>query len=187
MGKEHRKIGDILVAAGLISDLQLTEALDIQKKTGALLGEILVGEGLVSEQAICQALHSGAPGRQPRDRVDERVLGLIREDLARSTTRSRCPGPGPGPHDRAWSRCRTRSAAGRPTTAASTPVSSSSPRAPASGQGHRAITISTRRWARCSDIVSEDEGSSSPTSTNGRARGDRRADQGIVGPPSSAW
>ena len=58
MGKEHRKIGDILVAAGLISDMQLSEALEIQKKSGELLGVILVGEGLVSEIAICEALHS---------------------------------------------------------------------------------------------------------------------------------
>src|SRR5512145_2924442 len=84
--KEHRKIGDILVAAGLINDLQLAEALEVQKKTGALLGEVLVNEGLVSEQAICQALHSqlGLPVVNLEDaEVDERVLGLVREDLAK--------------------------------------------------------------------------------------------------------
>jgi len=86
MGKEHRKIGDILVAAGLISDLQLSEALEIQKKSGALLGQILVEEGLVSEIAICGALHSqlGMPVINLEDtEVDERVLGLVREDLAK--------------------------------------------------------------------------------------------------------
>jgi type IV pilus assembly protein PilB len=86
MGKEHRKIGDILMAAGLISDMQLAEALEIQKKSGKMLGEVLVSEGLVSEQAICQALHSqlGLPVINLEDTdVDERVLGLVREDLAK--------------------------------------------------------------------------------------------------------
>src|SRR5438128_1374257 len=86
MAKEHRKIGDILVSAGLISALQLEEALVTQKKTGALLGEILVGDGLVSEQAICEALHSqlGLPVVNLEDvEVDERALALVREELAK--------------------------------------------------------------------------------------------------------
>ncbi len=86
MAKEHRKIGDILVAAGLISELQLVEALEAQKKTGSLIGEILVASGLVSEQAICQALHSqlGLPVVNLEDtEVDDRVLNLVREDLAK--------------------------------------------------------------------------------------------------------
>jgi type IV pilus assembly protein PilB len=86
MAKEHRKIGDILVAAGLISLGQLEEALETQKKTGVLLGEILVSEGHVSEQSICQALHSqlGLPVVNLEDfEIDERVLSLVREDLAK--------------------------------------------------------------------------------------------------------
>ncbi len=86
MAKEHRKIGDILVSAGLISPEQLTEALATQKKTGALLGEILVGEGVVSEHSICEALHSqlGLPVVNLEDiEVDDRALALVREDLAK--------------------------------------------------------------------------------------------------------
>ena len=86
MAKEHRKIGDILLAAGLITEAQRQEALDAQKKTGFLLGEILVSHGMVSEQAICQALHSqlGLPVVNLDDiEVDERVLALVREDLAK--------------------------------------------------------------------------------------------------------
>jgi type IV pilus assembly protein PilB len=86
MGKERRKIGDILVAAGLLTEAQVNEALDAQKKTGALLGEVLVSQGYVSEQAICQALHSqlGLPVVNLEDiEVDDRVLGLVREDLAK--------------------------------------------------------------------------------------------------------
>ena len=86
MAKEHRKIGDILVAAGLISDVQLLDALDAQKKSGAMLGEVLVSQGYVSEQAICQALHSqlGLPVVNLEDiEVDDRVLSLVREELAK--------------------------------------------------------------------------------------------------------
>jgi len=89
MAREHRKIGDILVAAGLISDIQLVDALEIQKKSGALLGEVLVEQGYVSEQAICQALHSqlGLPVVSLEDiEVDDRVLALVREDLAKKYT-----------------------------------------------------------------------------------------------------
>ena len=86
MGKERRKIGDILVAAGLLTEVQLIEALDAQKKSGSLLGEILVSQGYVNEMAICQALHSqlGLPIVNLEDfELDDRVLGLIREDLAK--------------------------------------------------------------------------------------------------------
>jgi type IV pilus assembly protein PilB len=86
MGKERRKIGDILVAAGLLTEAQLAEALDAQKKSGQLLGEYLVSQGSVSELAICQALHSqlGLPVVNLEDfEVDDRVLGLVREDLAK--------------------------------------------------------------------------------------------------------
>ncbi len=86
MGKERRKIGDILVAAGLLTEAQLAEALDAQKKSGQLLGEYLVSQGYVNELAICQALHSqlGLPVVNLEDfEVDDRVLGLVREDLAK--------------------------------------------------------------------------------------------------------
>jgi hypothetical protein len=67
MGKEHRKIGDILVAAGLISEMQLTEALEIQKKSGELLGEILVAEGSsASSPSARRSTRSSASRHQPR-------------------------------------------------------------------------------------------------------------------------
>ena len=54
--KKVKKIGEILVDAGLITNTQLEEALIISKKTGARLGRALVNTGVVTEEGIAQAL-----------------------------------------------------------------------------------------------------------------------------------
>lgn len=51
-----KKLGEILLKSGLISDQQLKRALDFQKGEGGLLGEILVKLGYINEQDIVQAL-----------------------------------------------------------------------------------------------------------------------------------
>lgn len=52
----RKKIGDILLAAGLISEKQLSEALDIQKKTGNRLGKILVDLEFLTDEKLSQVL-----------------------------------------------------------------------------------------------------------------------------------
>ena len=54
--KKVKKIGEILVDAGLITNTQLEEALIISKKTGARLGRALVNTGVVTEEGIAHAL-----------------------------------------------------------------------------------------------------------------------------------
>ena len=49
-------IGDALVEAGLISQVQLREALEAQRNCGKMLGEVLVEEGVVSSEALVQTL-----------------------------------------------------------------------------------------------------------------------------------
>lgn len=59
MTAEHfgwRRLGTVLVEAGLLRDEDLTSALTEQDRTGDLLGVILVKRGLVSAAAIANAL-----------------------------------------------------------------------------------------------------------------------------------
>ena len=49
-------IGDALVEEGLISQVQLREALEAQRNCGKMLGEVLVEEGVVSSEALVQTL-----------------------------------------------------------------------------------------------------------------------------------
>ncbi|MDW7672419.1 MAG: GspE/PulE family protein [Bacillota bacterium] len=63
----NRRLGDLLVDAGLITTDHLSEALQIQKETGKKIGEVLVAQELVSEKQITEAL--------------ERQLGIPYMDL----------------------------------------------------------------------------------------------------------
>jgi type IV pilus assembly protein PilB len=60
-GEAHRpngrlKLGDLLVASGLVTREQLKAALDVQSDGGGRLGNLLVAEGLVTEQDIATAV-----------------------------------------------------------------------------------------------------------------------------------
>ncbi|HEX4477116.1 MAG TPA: hypothetical protein VH142_18625 [Polyangiaceae bacterium] len=50
------KLGELLVRAGLITSVQLQEALDEQSRNGKRLGSLLVESGLVSETQVTQIL-----------------------------------------------------------------------------------------------------------------------------------
>lgn len=56
MREQRKKLGDILVAAGIISDTQLSEALRVQTQGKKKLGEVLVDLGHVTEQEIINVL-----------------------------------------------------------------------------------------------------------------------------------
>ena len=53
---DHFRLGDILVAKGIISAAQVEEGLNLQAETGSKLGQIIVDRGWVTEQQILQAL-----------------------------------------------------------------------------------------------------------------------------------
>ncbi|NLE21185.1 MAG: Flp pilus assembly complex ATPase component TadA [Actinobacteria bacterium] len=91
------KLGDILVASGLVTKDQLRRALERQSDGGGRLGEVLVADGLVSEQdivtAVANQMHIGvvdlaqttpqpsALGLLPRDFiVRRRAMPLSAED-----------------------------------------------------------------------------------------------------------
>ena len=44
----RRRLGEILVSKGLISEEQLQQALEIQKQTGSYIGSVLIQQGWVS-------------------------------------------------------------------------------------------------------------------------------------------
>lgn len=56
MFKVKKRLGDLLVEAGLITPEQLTKALAVQKKTGDRLGRILINLGYVTEENIIEVL-----------------------------------------------------------------------------------------------------------------------------------
>lgn len=82
---EHKKIGEILIERGLISQDQLRHALRIQREKGGLVGEILVALGYVEETDIALALTSqyGFP-YLPLDsyEIDPEIVKIIPERVA---------------------------------------------------------------------------------------------------------
>ena len=48
----HLKLGEILIKQGLITEAQLSKAIEIQKKEKGRIGEILIRHGLISEENI---------------------------------------------------------------------------------------------------------------------------------------
>ncbi|MBI5875079.1 MAG: Flp pilus assembly complex ATPase component TadA, partial [Deltaproteobacteria bacterium] len=84
--RKVKKIGEILVDAGLITGAQLEDALNVSKKTGARLGRTLVNMGIVTEEGIAQALahqfnipYASLSGVI----IEPQVIKLIPEALAR--------------------------------------------------------------------------------------------------------
>lgn len=54
--KLDRKIGEILIEAGLLSKAQLEESLALQKEKGGMIGEIFVTKKFVDEESLVGAL-----------------------------------------------------------------------------------------------------------------------------------
>jgi type IV pilus assembly protein PilB len=85
----RKKLGEYLTEAGLINEHQLKEALRRQRQTKEPLGQILARSGMVSEVDICRVLHQqlGLPLVDfAAVAIEEGVIALIREDLAKKYT-----------------------------------------------------------------------------------------------------
>ncbi|HDL04514.1 MAG TPA: type II secretion system protein GspE, partial [candidate division Zixibacteria bacterium] len=52
----RKKVGDILIEKGVISEAQLEQALAEQKKTGRKIGQILVESGLITENQLIDTI-----------------------------------------------------------------------------------------------------------------------------------
>ena len=76
----RRRLGDIFIERGLITENQLREALDRQRESGGKLGEILVELGYVTRVAL-----AGVISEQWDDlRVSQRGLKTAQEPASRS-------------------------------------------------------------------------------------------------------
>ncbi len=58
MAGPRKRLGEILIEAGVIDDMQLKTALAEQKRWGDRLGNVLIGLGFVSEDVMAKALSS---------------------------------------------------------------------------------------------------------------------------------
>jgi type IV pilus assembly protein PilB len=86
MSTAERQIGDILVEQGVLSPLQLDEALQRQRLTGDMLGRVLVSMGYCEEQHIIEALGVQS-GMERIDllklKIAEDVIRKVPGDVAR--------------------------------------------------------------------------------------------------------
>lgn len=86
MSKDKRRMGDLLLEAGMITQSQLNLAIETQQSTGKKLGQVLAEKGWVTEQAILEVLEFqlGIPHVDlTRYRLDPQVTSLINETLAK--------------------------------------------------------------------------------------------------------
>lgn len=84
MGRKKIRIGDILVAAGAITEEQLQEALDYQKENGGKLGNVLVELGLISNEVLITLLTQqlGIDYIELRGaNIEDKVLHMIPENM----------------------------------------------------------------------------------------------------------
>ena len=80
------QLGQVLLQRGVITNQQLSEALQIQKEQGGLLGEILTRLGFTKEEDIAQALaiqHDLPYLPLDNYEVDTELVKLVPETLAR--------------------------------------------------------------------------------------------------------
>ena len=86
MAEVYKKIGDMLIDQGLLTEAQLKEALEEQRITGEKLGEIVVGKGWLTHEEFDRAL-SVQTGITTFDLpgyiIEPDVIKLVPEDMSR--------------------------------------------------------------------------------------------------------
>jgi type IV pilus assembly protein PilB len=84
--ESRQRLGDILVARGLLSRERIEEAIAVQKKNNKQLAQILIGEGWVSEQQVLEALSDQLSVPYVKLRAglfDPAVVDLLSKETAR--------------------------------------------------------------------------------------------------------
>ncbi|GBG54887.1 type II secretion system protein E [Sporomusaceae bacterium FL31] len=85
MLRTRKRLGDLLIEAGLLSQEQLEKALSVQKKTNERLGKVLLNLGYVTEQSMIEVLEFqlGVPHVQLADmKVSREIASAIPQTLA---------------------------------------------------------------------------------------------------------
>lgn len=86
VNRKRKRLGDLLVNAGVLTQEQLMEALVKQKEMGKRLGEVLLELRFTTDVEIVEALHRqlGIPIAKIREaKIAEEVIGLLPENLVR--------------------------------------------------------------------------------------------------------
>ncbi len=81
-----KRLGDILISAGIISEAQLMQALARQKEKGQKLGETLIDLGFTNEMEIANALHSQLNCDLvilSERRIEADIIKLVGEEILR--------------------------------------------------------------------------------------------------------
>ncbi|TGE34189.1 ATPase, T2SS/T4P/T4SS family [Desulfosporosinus sp. Sb-LF] len=84
--QERKRLGEILIAGGVITPDQLQEALVLQKSLGLRLGEVFIKRGLVTEDDILRTMQSqlGLPTVDlDRVTIHEQILNSVPEAVLR--------------------------------------------------------------------------------------------------------
>lgn len=84
VGRKKIRMGDLLVAAGAITEEELQEALAVQKEKGQKLGQVLLEEGFISRELFIATLTQqlGVEFIELKGcKFDDDVLNLIPEDV----------------------------------------------------------------------------------------------------------
>jgi len=84
--KQHKRLGQMLIEAGLITPEVLDRAIVEQKKSGQFLGAFLVSQKLVTEKQLLEVLQSqlGLPVVDLATiAVDEAAVGRVKEEMAK--------------------------------------------------------------------------------------------------------
>lgn len=84
--RKKKRLGDLLVDAGVITEEQLMEGLSAQKQKGTKLGETLIDLGYINEYQIADALHLQL-GYDVVDlseiQIEDGILGLVSDQILR--------------------------------------------------------------------------------------------------------
>jgi hypothetical protein len=87
MKKERKKVGELLIEAGLIDDLQLKSSLAYQEQWGGRLGSIFLRRGFVSEKELAVVISEqcGMPciSLGETEMPSDEVLDMVKADIAR--------------------------------------------------------------------------------------------------------
>ena len=81
----RKRIGELVVEAGLITEEQLQNAIKEQKELKLKLGELLITRNYISEQQLIEVLEFqlGIPHVQLfRHKIDQKVINLIPQRIA---------------------------------------------------------------------------------------------------------
>jgi len=89
MAKDHKRLGEMLIEAALITATDLDRAIAEQRRTGHLLGATLIAMKLVSEDAVLKVLQRqlGLPLIDLMvTMVEEQALARVKEEFAKKYT-----------------------------------------------------------------------------------------------------